>query len=113
DTDLAIAIEMQMQWENALGVKILPQKQEWKVYLDSMRKMNYDIARSSWVGDYNDPNTFLDIFLSDSGNNRTGWKNAAYDGLIAAAGREVDRDQRLALFHQAEALLIQEEAVIA
>lgn len=113
DTDQAIAIELQMQWENALGVKILPQKQEWKVYLDSMRKLNYDIVRSSWVGDYNDPNTFLDLFVSDSGNNRTGWKNATYDDLIAAAGREVNREKRLRIFQQAEALLIQEEAVIA
>lgn len=113
DTDLAIAIELQMQWENALGVKILPQKQEWKVYLDSMRKLNYDIVRSSWVGDYNDPNTFLDLFVSDSGNNRTGWKNATYDELIAAAGREVDREKRLDIFHQAEALLITQEAVIS
>jgi len=113
ETDLAMAIEVQAMWENALGVKILPQKQEWKVYLDSMRKVNYDICRSPWVGDYNDPNTFLDMFLSDSGNNRTGWKNADYDALIAAAAVEVDREKRFEIFRQAETLLIQTDAVIA
>ena len=113
ETDLAMAIELQSMWENALGVKILPQKQEWKVYLDSMRKVNYDICRSPWVGDYNDPNTFLDMFLSESGNNRTGWKSVEYDQLIAAAAMEVDRDRRFAIFREAETLLIQKEAVIS
>jgi oligopeptide transport system substrate-binding protein len=113
ETDLAMAIELQSMWENALGVKILPQKQEWKVYLDSMRKVNYDICRSPWVGDYNDPNTFLDMFLSESGNNRTGWKSPEYDQLIAAAAMEVDRDRRFAIFREAETLLIQKEAVIS
>lgn len=113
ETDMAMAIEIQAMWENALGVKILPQKQEWKVYLDSMGKTNYDICRSSWVGDYNDPNTFLDLFLSDSGNNRTGWKSPAYDALIAAASKETDRAARFAIFQQAETLLIQTDAVIS
>jgi oligopeptide transport system substrate-binding protein len=113
ETDMAMAIEIQAMWENALGVKILPQKQEWKVYLDSMGKTNYDICRSSWVGDYNDPNTFLDMFLAESGNNRTGWKSAEYDGLIAAAAKEADREKRFALFRQAETLLIQTQAVIS
>ncbi len=113
DADIALAIEMQAMWEAALGVRIQPQKQEWKVYLDSMKKVNYDICRSSWVGDYNDPNTFLDIFLADSGNNRTGWKSADYDALIVAAAEEPDRGKRFALFQQAERLLIQEAAVIS
>lgn len=113
ETDQALAVEIQAMWENALGVKILPQKQEWKVYLDSMRKTNYDICRSSWVGDYNDPNTFLDMFLSGSGNNRTGWRNSDYDSLIAAAGDESDRSKRYALFQRAESLLIQTHAVIS
>ena len=38
--------------------------------------LDYDFCRSSWVGDYNDPNTFLDMFVTDGGNNRTGWSNA-------------------------------------
>ncbi|MGI8602618.1 MAG: peptide ABC transporter substrate-binding protein [Verrucomicrobiales bacterium] len=113
DVDVSLAIEVQAMWENALGVRILPQKQEWKVYLDSMRKLNYDIARSPWVGDYNDPNTFLDIFTSDNGNNRTGWKNAVYDELIRTAAREADRAKRFEIFREAEDLLIQREAVIS
>lgn len=113
ESDLAMAVEVQAMWEDALGVKILPQKQEWKVYLDSMKKINFDICRSPWVGDYNDPNTFLDMFLAESGNNRTGWKKPRYDALIAAAAREVDREKRFAIFREAETMLVQTEAVIA
>jgi len=64
-----------------LGVHIELQKQEWKVYLNSMSRLDYDFARSSWVGDYDDPNTFLDCFVSGGGNNRTGWSSREYDDL--------------------------------
>lgn len=113
DIDVSLAVEVQAMWEDALGVKVLPQKQEWKVYLDSMRKVNYDICRSPWVGDYNDPNTFLELFTSDNANNRTGWRSARYDALIRAAAHEADPQRRLEIFREAEILLIQEEAVVS
>ncbi len=113
ETDMAMAVELQVMWESALGVKILPQKQEWKVYLDTMRSINYDIARSSWVGDYNDPSTFLELFIGDNGNNRTGWRSPEYDAWIAEAAAEVDPARRYSLFQQAERWLIQTHAVIA
>ena len=50
-----------------------------------MDARDYDIARSGWIGDYMDPNTFLDLFVTDGGNNRTGWSNSDFDALIAAA----------------------------
>ena len=69
-----IAVELQSIWKRELGVSVLLARQEWKVYLSSLNQLDYGIGRSSWVGDYPDPNTFLDIFTSTSGNNRTGWK---------------------------------------
>ncbi len=47
--------------------------------------LDYDIARAGWTGDYLDPNTFLDLFVTDAGNNNTGWGEPDYDALIAAA----------------------------
>src|ERR1700730_4808136 len=70
-----IAIEIQSMLWQELGVHVELQKQEWKVYLNSMNRRDYDFCRSSWIGDYNDPNTFLDCFVTDGGNNRTGWSN--------------------------------------
>ena len=107
-----IAVEIQGMFKRELGVTIDLQRQEWKVYLRSMSSLDYDLCRSSWVGDYNDPNTFLDLFVTDGGNNRTGWSNLEYDRLIAQAGRELDPDRRFALFRQAEAILISAEAPI-
>lgn len=102
----AIAVELQAMWRNELGVNVSLQRQEWKVYLNSMSSLDYDIARSSWVGDYPDPNTFLDMFLTGGGNNRTGWSNAEYDALISAAAAESDPAKRFDILREAERLLV-------
>ena len=65
------------------------------------------------VGDYPDPNTFLDMFLTGGGNNRTGWSNPEYDKLIGASSREVDPGKRLEILRQAEDLLVQQAVPVA
>jgi oligopeptide transport system substrate-binding protein len=107
-----IATELQSMWQRNLGVRITLPKQEYKAYLDAQKKVEFDLCRSSWIGDYNDPNTFLDMFTSNSGNNRTNWKNADYDKIILAAGAEVDPAKRYELFRQAEDLLVNQECVV-
>jgi oligopeptide transport system substrate-binding protein len=102
----AIAVELQDTWRRELGVTVRLARQEWKVYLNSLASLDYSIARSSWVGDYPDPTTFLDMFLAGSGNNRTGWNDPAYDTLLARAAKESDPAQRLALLHEAETMLV-------
>jgi len=108
----AIAVELQSRWRDTLGVTVNLARQEWKVYLNSLNSLDYDIGRSTWVGDYPDPNTFLDMFIANSGNNRTGWRNADYDALIAAAARETDPARRFAILAQAEEFLVAKQAVI-
>ncbi len=107
-----IAIELQAMWQDALGVTVNLIKQEQKVWLKSMRDLDYHLCRSSWVGDYNDPSTFLDMFITGSGNNRTGWSNQEYDGFVAAAAREPDILRRNRLFEQAEQTLVKDQAAI-
>lgn len=107
-----IAVELQDMWKTELGVTVNLAKQEWKVYLNSLSSLDYDIARSSWVGDYPDPNTFLDMFLTGGGNNRTGWSDARYDTQIAEAAKEPDPVRRAALLRAAENRLVTEEAPI-
>ncbi len=108
----AIAVELQSMWKEALGVQVALTRQEWKVYLNSMNQLDYDICRSSWVGDYPDPNTFLDLFLSGGGNNRTGWGDPAYDTLIERAAAEANPGKRFAILAQAEELLVAQAAVV-
>lgn len=112
DLDRDLAVEIQGMLRRELGVNVTLQAQEWKVYLRSMSSLDYDLCRSSWVGDYKDPNTFLDMFVSGGGNNRTGWTNTVYDQLIALAGRELNPAKRFETFREAEHLLIAEEAPI-
>jgi oligopeptide transport system substrate-binding protein len=107
-----IAVEIQSMLSDALGIHIELQKQEWKVYLNSLRRLDYDFARSSWVGDYNDPNTFIDCFVSAGGNNRTGWTNAKYDKLVADAAMESDNARRLEILRRAEDILLNQDTPI-
>lgn len=113
ELNTAIAVEIQQMWKHELGIDCILQNQDWKVYLNSQARLDYDVSRSSWVGDYNDPNTFLDMFMSDNGNNRCGWKNAEYDRLINQANQTVDEQKRFEIFRTAETLLLKEGAPIA
>ena len=108
----AIAVELQNMWREKLGVTVHLLRQEWKVYLNSMSLLDYDIARSSWVGDYPDPNNFLDMFLTGGGNNRTGWSSTAYDSLIANAAAELDPKHRFDILREAEDLLVKTAAPV-
>ncbi len=107
-----IAERIQKQWEENLGIHIKLLNQEWKVYLNSQRKLDYDICRAAWIGDYLDPNTFLAMFITGGGHNRTGWSNARYDRLIEQAERETNPAKRMALFRAAEAILMDELPIL-
>ena len=107
-----IAIELKAMWQENLGVVVNLTKQEQKVWLASLKELSYDLCRSSWVGDYNDPNTFLDCFTTGNGNNRTGWSSHRYDDLIVAAAKEADVEKRFAIFREAEKILVSDEAPI-
>jgi len=102
----AIAVELQNMWRQHLGISVDLARQEWKVYLNSMNSLDYDICRSSWVGDYPDPMTFLDLFLAGGGNNRTGWVSSEYDRLIGMATAETDPAKRSEMLRSAEFLLV-------
>ncbi len=107
-----IAVELQHMWEAELGIHVEIRQMEKKIYVTAQTSLDYNVSRSSWVGDYNDPNTFLDLFRSDNGNNRTGWKNARYDELMHLADYEPDVKKRAVFLSQAETLLIKDELPI-
>jgi oligopeptide transport system substrate-binding protein len=107
-----IAEAVQAMWETALGIRVDLRVQERTVLSTRIRNLDYDVARSNWYGDYMDPATFLDMFTTESGQNRTGWTNARYDELITAAAREPDNARRFEQFQQAERILCEEELPI-
>ncbi len=107
-----VAENLVQQWRENLGVTVSLRNSEWKVYLNDVQHLQYDMARAAWIGDYLDPNSFLDMFVTGGGNNQTGWSNARYDALIAQAARELDPKERMQVFQQAERILIEEEMPI-
>ncbi|MCB1668515.1 MAG: peptide ABC transporter substrate-binding protein [Pseudomonadales bacterium] len=108
-----IAVAIQQMWNKYLGINITLNNQDWKVYLDSVENGDYTIARAGWIGDYVDPNTFLDMWVTGGGNNLTGWSNPRYDELILKlAPRAKTRDERYRLMQEAEALLLDDMPII-
>lgn len=99
-------------WAKNLGIRAKLSNQEWKVYLDTQSSLDYDVSRSAWIGDYADPNTFIDLFLSGGDNNKTGWSNAEYDELVQRANVTSDATERFALMAQAEAVLLEEQPIL-
>jgi len=102
---------IQEMWRRELGIEIRLGNVEWKVFLDNLSSLNYDIALMSWVGDYIDPNTFLTTMLGNSGNNRTGWKNAQYDALVDRAGDSPERGARFLRLGEAERVLLEDQPI--
>jgi oligopeptide transport system substrate-binding protein len=108
----AIAQLIRKQWEKNLGIEVTTRNEEWGSYQNSFRAFEYDVARRAWIGDYVDPNTFLDCMVTNGENNCTGWSNAEYDKLIAAARSEIDEAKRMKLLEHAERILMDELPVI-
>ena len=73
------------QLRRHLAIEVRAYNQEWQSYLATVLARDYDMARAGWIGDYQDPNTFLDLWVTNGGNNNTGWSSADFDRLIGAA----------------------------
>ena len=74
-----------------------------------MTTFDYQVGRMGWTGDYNDANTFLDMYTSaENGNNQTGWSNPKYTEFMAKANKETDADKRIKLLQSAEAVAMSE-----
>ena len=123
----------------AAGLKIQLESQEWNTFLNTRKDGNYTIARNGWLGDYNDPISFLDMWITTSGNNdcqlgkgahakvaiydldMTKWGGAkvengtwaeTYDVIIGMIKKESDNAKRLEMMHAAEDLLMSTGAIV-
>ena len=113
ESHLKIAVALQQMWKDALNIDVTLANQEWKVYLDSVDQMSFQMARRGWIGDYVDPNNFLDLFLCGGGNNNTGFCDPVYDDMIQRkAPRAASRDERYAIFKAAETRLMEQMPII-
>jgi ABC-type oligopeptide transport system substrate-binding subunit len=102
----SLAVAMQMMWRETLGVEVAIQSFPARLLAQNKRRGDTLIAHASWVADYLDPTTFLDILRSDSPNNFPNWSDSRYDALLDEAAATPDTARRADLLHQAERLLM-------
>jgi oligopeptide transport system substrate-binding protein len=108
----AIAAEVQAAWKRTLGVDVTLRVLEMKSLLASTRRLDYAIARGSWIADIPDAIDFLRVFRGDEPNNRTGWRDDRYDALLSEASTESNPVRRAALLSLAESILLEAAPVI-
>lgn len=109
----AIGEALQQMWQTELGVTVNLVNQEWNTFLQTRKEGNYSIARNGWIADYNDPMSFLDMWMTGGGNNDAQYSNAKYDDLIKQAKATNDPAERMKLMHEAEDILMGEDVVHA
>jgi len=108
-----LAVAISSMWKQTLGVKTTLRNQEWKVFLQTrFDKVSTQIFRSGWIGDYNDAYTFLQLMLSNNGQNDSGYSNPRVDALLAKASRETDLKKRAVFMQEAEQIILQDMPVI-
>ena len=81
------------------------QNQEWKTYIDSRNTGNFDVIRASWVGDYNEPSTFLSLLTSTHSGNIARFSDPAYDKVIEQASIETTDAARNKDYNEAENII--------
>lgn len=107
-----VAEAVQEMWRKNLGVEITLENVEFQVKIDREHAGDYQISRAGWVGDYVDPMTFMDLWVSGGPYNDARWSNKQYDELIAKAKSTMDQEVRMKAMHDAEKILMDEMPVI-
>ncbi|MRS20596.1 oligopeptide ABC transporter substrate-binding protein OppA [Enterobacteriaceae bacterium RIT692] len=107
-----IAIAVASMWKKNLGVDVTLQNQEWKTYIDSRNSGNFDVIRASWIGDYNEPSTFLSLLTSTHTGNIARFRSTDYDAVITKASTETSVEARNTDYNKAEQI-IADQAPIA
>lgn len=108
-----ISEALQSMWKKHLGVEVELANQEWKVYLSTINTDPPEIHRAGWGADFPDPHNFMNLFLCNSGNNRTQWCNTKYDELVERASEELDEGKRVELYNEAQRILTETDVPIA
>lgn len=109
DAHKAIGEALQQMWQNALNVTVQLQNQEWNAFLETRKNGDFQVARNGWIADYNDPISFLDMWLTGGGNNDGQYSNPEYDAAIKEAKSSADPAVRMAAMHRAEDIIMGED----
>ena len=103
-----LAEVLQGMWKQVLGVEVELLNEEWKVFLETKLKGDFDIARDAWIMDFFDAASLLETFITGSAQNSSGYSNPAFDEAMRRAAREMDSAKRVNLMHEAERILMED-----
>ena len=109
DAHKAVGEALQQMWQKALNVTVQLQNQEWNAFLETRKNGDFQVARNGWFADYNDPISFLDMWLTGGGNNDGQYSNPEYDAAIKEAKSSADPAVRMAAMHRAEDIIMGED----
>ena len=99
---------MQEKWKKVLGLETEVITNTAKIYFQNEEQGNYDVMVAMWGPDYLDPMTYMDMWVTDGGNNKTGWSNSKYDLLMEEVKASTDNDTRIKKMMEAEKILGEE-----
>ncbi|HKO97041.1 MAG TPA: peptide ABC transporter substrate-binding protein [Pyrinomonadaceae bacterium] len=109
----ALAEFMQAQWKQNLGITVRLDSMEQKTYMNARAKLEYKgFALGIWGADYMDPVTFLNIFLTNGGDNGSGWWDQKYADMIEEANHMHDQQKRYELLAKAEKYMLDAQPMI-
>ncbi|MEG7443820.1 peptide ABC transporter substrate-binding protein [Providencia stuartii] len=106
-----IAIAVASMWKKKLGAEVKLVNQEWKTYIDSRNTGNFDVIRASWIGDFNEPSTFLSLLTAQHSGNIPKFNSKRYDEAMASASIETNEELRNRYYNQAEEIIAQEAPI--
>ena len=113
DTQRRIALAVQSMWREALGFEATLVGEEFQVLLTNIREAQItEIFRGSWIGDYNDASTFLNLLLSGNPANMMGYASEEYDSLMQRAAAQVEPGRRRLHLEEAERALLADHAIM-
>jgi oligopeptide transport system substrate-binding protein len=109
DSHRVVAEAIRDQWRAAFGIEVHLEEKEWKALVEDQISREFQLSRSGWMGDFNDPITFLELFRGkEAANNETGWENPKYQALLQQSSAERDPQKRSRLLASAEQILMDE-----
>ena len=112
DTNRLIGEFLQAQWKEHLNVNIQLESQEWKVFLNRLQVDPPQVFRLGWGADFPDPDNFMNLFISTSGNNRLRWSNSRYDELVALGATLNNPKERQSVYDEAQRILTETDTAM-
>ncbi len=110
-----VAQRLQAMWQENLGIEVVFDVKDGGAFGQACKLQEHKewhLSRGGWFGDYRDPTTFLDQFVTNDGNNDYGYSNPRFDEIMHQAAAELDQHQRMALYAQAEKIVLEDDAAV-